>query len=232
MTSCRFVLHRLVSLLGNICKNFVSCPIMYGVSQLFIWVVPCLIREMFQVFQLTAFVVHGPATRGKKFPISLDRLPTQTKGRVVSCSVCKVSFRAQISRRGASFQNRARQCSPNKRPLLTTSHQAPYMLRGAMWKQCGHAKLWPICVLAGTGLTCASVLQNIPVSDSIMVAPHIVRHHRGDRWGFSTSWKRDASKTCQLFFWLLVLLCPAIFVLPRQAQEENFSELPETAPQI
>ena len=50
---------------------------MYVVLHLLVWVSITHKPVMFQVFQLTAFVIRGPATRGERFLISLDRVPVK-----------------------------------------------------------------------------------------------------------------------------------------------------------
>ena len=46
---------------------------------------------MFQVFQLTALVMRGPATRGKKFIVSLDRVAIK-KEEVRGVLLCAQNF--------------------------------------------------------------------------------------------------------------------------------------------
>ena len=58
---------------------------------------------MLQVFRLTALVVRGPASRGKQFIVSLNRVAIKKKC-VVSCSVCRSLFGAHVSHREVSSQ--------------------------------------------------------------------------------------------------------------------------------
>ena len=186
---------------------------------------------MFQVFQLTALVVRGPATHGEKLTITLDRVPIPDRevrdvllfvlDAVRSSHFTQTSFFSELGVTMLSEYVAIADC------ITSSPEYAP-------WSQvetvCA-AKLWLICMLAGTELACTGVLQRVPVSDGIIVAPLKKRHREGWECGSPMSWKSGVSNTCQLFLLLLVLLGPAEFVLPRPAQEEGFSKPPEDAPQ-
>ena len=65
--SCCSVLHMLVSVLDSTCTKCVTYPIIYVVLHLHLWGSIAHESVMSQVFQLTALVIRGPATRGEKF---------------------------------------------------------------------------------------------------------------------------------------------------------------------
>ena len=160
------------------------------------------------------------------------KLPSQTKKCKVPCSGCKILFEGHNSHRGASFQNRVSQCCPNLWLKLTASRQALYILRGAMWRHCAKAKLWLICVLAGIEISCAGVLQRIPVSDSIMVAPtkwNIIKA-RCENFRCCRRGACQMRASCFPFSWSAWAQQNSCFA--RQAEEKNFSKSSEVVLQI
>ena len=71
MTSCHFVLHRLVSALDGTCIKYIVSFHAYCFDP---YELSCLSYELllFQIFQLTTLVIRGPATHGEQFIFGLE----------------------------------------------------------------------------------------------------------------------------------------------------------------
>ena len=174
---------------------------------------------LFQVFQLTTPVIRGPANRGKKFIVSLDRVAIKNYEVRGVLLIMQDFFRSPHITQRSFFSDSGLTMSSES--VVIALHQLWSMPHGVLWSQHVRVKSSLICVFVGVGLCCAVVLPKTPVSVGVMVAALRVRQHQGQGWEFQTSLRRGALKTCQLLPLLLVLLGRAKSVLPPVSGREK-----------
>ena len=90
----------------------------------------------------------GPVTRGKSLTISVDRVAIPDRECARCLALCarfcpEPSFHTEEFHIAVCINNILRVCGHWRIAL----HQAPYLLRGAIWRQHPRAKLWIICKL-------------------------------------------------------------------------------------
>ena len=169
---------------------------------------------MFQVFQLTALVIHGPAIRGKSFKISRDRVAIKQEN-MRGVVLCARDFVRNPHLRQRHFFSKSGVKRLSESVAIADSIMSSlFMTAGVLWRQAVQAKFSLICVPFGIELSFAAALTNTPVSDGIMVEPLGAKQHQGQRREFQISSRGGASNMCQLLRLLLVPLDIAKFVLP------------------
>ena len=185
------------------------------------------------LFQLTALVVRGTATRSEKFIVSLDGVAIKDE-KVRGVFLCVQCFvRSPHLTQRISSPCPAWQYCLSLLLFRIALLQVRSMPHGVLRSQHVQAKSSLICVLVEIGLCCPVALPKTPVSAGIMVAALGVRQHQSQGWEFHMSLRRGALNMCQSF-----LACSwsssakQISFFPQQAEEKNFSEPQEVTKEI
>ena len=175
---------------------------------------------MFQVIQLTALVVFGSATHGEKYAISQDRvaIPDREVRGVLFC----VQFfsGSHFTRRSLFSESGLTKLSESMEIADSITSSPVYVPRRHGETVCTEPLFTDLRACWERARLRRRTAKNTSEQWYHGGTPE-VRHYQGRVYGSPMSWKK-----CQLFLLLLVRLDPVNFVLPLQAQKEDYSEPP------